>query len=43
MEHEVKNFNAKEAVATVNLDLDIRKEEYMQVCILERKKNKGNS
>jgi hypothetical protein len=28
MEHEVKYLNAEEAVATANLDLDIKKEEY---------------
>jgi len=43
MEHDVKYLNAKEAVATANLDLDIEKEEYMQVCTLEKKENKGNS
>ncbi len=42
MEHDIKFQNAKEAVATANLDLDIRKEEYVQVCTLDRKKNKGN-
>jgi hypothetical protein len=31
MEHNVKFLNAKEAVAMVNLDLDIKKEEYAQV------------
>ena len=42
MEHDVKFLNAKEAVATANLDLDIKKEECMQVHASERKKNKGN-
>ena len=31
MEHDVKYQNAKEAVATANLDLEIKKEEYAQV------------
>ena len=43
MEHDVKYLNAKEAVATANLDLDIKKEEYVQVHTSERKKNKGNA
>jgi hypothetical protein len=43
MEHDLKYLNAEEAVATANLDLDIKKEEYAQVCTSERKKNKGNS
>jgi len=43
MKHDVKYLNAKEAVAMANLDLDIKKEEYVQVCSSERKKNKGNS
>jgi hypothetical protein len=42
MENDVKFLNAKEAIATVTLDLDIRKEEYAQVRNSERKKNKGN-
>jgi hypothetical protein len=42
MEHAVKYLNAKEADAMVNLDLDIKEEEYTQVCTSERKKNKGN-
>ena len=42
MEHDVKFLNAKEPVATANLDLDIRKEEYAQVHNSEKKKNKGN-
>ena len=36
-------MNAEEAVATINLDLEIKKEEYVQVCNSERKKNNGNS
>jgi hypothetical protein len=43
MEHDIKYLNAKEAVATSNLDLDIKKEEYAQVRTSKRKKNKGNS
>jgi hypothetical protein len=43
MEHDVKYQNAKEAVAMANLDLGIKKEEYAQVCTLEKKKNKGNT
>ena len=42
MEHAVKYLNAKEADAMVNLDLDIKEEEYTQVCTSERKMNKGN-
>jgi hypothetical protein len=42
MEHAVKYLNAEEAVAMANLDLDIKKEDYAQVCASERKKNKGN-
>jgi hypothetical protein len=42
MENDIKYLNAKEAVARANLDLGIKKEEYAQVCTLERKKNKGN-
>jgi hypothetical protein len=42
MEYDIKYLNAEEAVDTANLDLDIKKEEYVQVCTLERKKNKGN-
>jgi len=36
MEHDVKFLNAKEAVAMATLDLDIRKEEYVQVHNSER-------
>jgi hypothetical protein len=43
MEHDVKYLNAEEAVATANLDLDIKKEKYAQVHTSERKKIKGNS
>jgi hypothetical protein len=42
MEHDVKFQNAEEAVATVVLDLEIKKEEHAQVCSSERKKSKGN-
>ena len=42
MEHDVKYLNAQEAVTMVNLDLDIKMEEYAQVPTLEKKKNKGN-
>jgi len=42
MEHDIKYLNTEEAVAMANLDLDIKKEEYMQVCTLEKRKNKRN-
>jgi hypothetical protein len=42
MEHDVKYQNAEEAVATANLDLEIKKEEYAQVHTSEKRKNKGN-
>ena len=42
-EHDGKFLNAKEAVATVTLDLDTRKEKYVQVRNSERKKNEGNT
>ena len=42
MEHDVKYQNTEEALATANLDLEIKKEEYVQVCTSEKKKNKGN-
>jgi hypothetical protein len=42
MEHDVKYLNAEEVVATANLDLDIKKEEYAQVRTSEKRKNKGN-
>jgi hypothetical protein len=42
MEYDVKYLNAKEEVATANLDLVIKKEEYMQVRTSEKRKNKGN-
>ena len=42
MEHDVKYQNAKEAVATANLDLEIKKDKYAQVCTLEKRTNKGN-
>jgi len=37
MEHDVKFSNAEEAVATALLDMDIKKEEYVQVQSSERK------
>ncbi len=42
MEHDVKYQNAKEAVATANLDLEIKKDEYAQVRTSEKRKKKGN-
>jgi hypothetical protein len=42
MEHDIKILNAKNAVALANLDLDIKKVEYVQVCSLERNKNNRN-
>jgi hypothetical protein len=36
MEHAVKYQNAKEAVATTNLDLEIKKEEYAKVRTSEK-------
>ena len=42
IEHDVNFSKAKEAVSTVTLDLEIRKEEYAQVCSTEKKKLKGN-
>jgi hypothetical protein len=42
MEHDLKFSNAKEAVASALLDLEIKKEEYVQVRSSERKKNNGN-
>ena len=41
-EHGIKYLNVEEAVATVKLDLDIKREEYTQVSTSERQKNKGN-
>jgi hypothetical protein len=41
MEHDVKFLNAEEAVATANIDLEIKKDKYAQVCNSESKKNKG--
>jgi hypothetical protein len=41
MEHDVNFSKAKEAVANAILDLEIRKDEYAQVCNWE-KKAKGN-
>ena len=40
MEHDVNFSKAKEAVANATLDLEIREEEYVQVCSTE-KKTKG--
>ena len=40
--HDVKFSRAKEAVANAIVDLEIKKEEYVQVCSSERKKTKGN-
>ena len=37
MEHDVNLSKAKEAVANATLDLDIQKEEYMQVHSMEKK------
>jgi hypothetical protein len=42
MEHDINFSKAEEAVVTATIDLGIRKEEYVQVCSTERKKNKGN-
>jgi len=42
MEHDIKFLNAKEAVANAILDLEIKKEGYVQVHTSERKKYKGN-
>ena len=41
MEHDVKYLNAEEAFATVNLDLDIKKEEYAQFAPPRKRKTKG--
>ncbi len=41
MKHDVKNSKAKEAVVNATLDLEIRKEEYAQVCSAEKKNLKG--
>jgi len=37
MKHDIKYLNAEEAVATANLNLDIKKEEYAQVCASKKK------
>jgi hypothetical protein len=37
MKHDVKFSNAKEAVANASLDLEIKMEEYAQVCSSEKK------
>jgi hypothetical protein len=41
MEHDIKFSSAKEAVATALVDMEIKKEDYVQVSSSERKKNKG--
>ena len=41
MEHDVKYLNAKEAVTTANLDLDIKKEEYVQFVPQRERRTKG--
>ena len=41
MEHDVNFSKAEEAIATATLGLEIRKEEYAQVCSTERKNPKG--
>jgi len=41
MEHEGMFSNAKEAVANAILDLEIKKEEYVQVHSAEKKRQKG--
>ena len=42
MEHAIKFSNAEEAVTMANLDLEIKKEEYVQVHASGRKKNNGD-
>ena len=42
MEHDVNFSKAKEAVANATLDLEIKKDEYMQVHSTEKKRTKGN-
>jgi hypothetical protein len=42
MEHVIQFSKAEETVANAILDLKIKKDEYAQVCSLERKKTKGN-
>jgi hypothetical protein len=42
MEHDIKFSKAEETVANAIFDLEIKKEEYAQVCSSERKKTKGN-
>jgi len=41
MEHDLKFLNAEEAVATAKLDLEIKKEAYVQVCNWREKRTKG--
>ena len=43
MEHDVNISKAQEAVAQATLELEFRKEEYVQVRSTEKKKSKGNS
>jgi len=43
MEHDIKFSKAKEAVANAILDLEIKKDEYVQVCSSERKMDKRES
>jgi hypothetical protein len=42
MEHDVKFLNAEEAVVNATPDLEIKKDEYVQVCSSKRKNTKGN-
>jgi len=41
MEHDINFSKAKEAVANVTLDLEIKKHEYLQVHSTEKKRPKG--
>ena len=41
MEHDFKFSKAEKAVANAILDLEIKKDEYAQVCSLEKKRQKG--
>ena len=42
MEHDVNFSKTKEAVANAMLVLEIKNDEYVQVCSSEKKKTKGN-
>ena len=42
MEHDANFSKAKEAAANATLDLEIKKDEYTQVCSVEKKKTKRN-